>query len=351
MKKDLSTLRDEYQQIINESKSNPAIFDRVLPLAEAGLAEAQWFVGNYYMYYKKREDGYKERIEHCLRLSAKQHYPPAELALGEWLYYGRNTFKTDPECEKWLRLAAKHKQAKASYFLGRLAKKKGDMATACYWWRIGTNMGDNWSQQELAFCHETAQGVAYNLHVAIHWYKEAIKNENFEPIDAYYHIAVLKKYALKKYASLSGLAAEQFLKGEKAMENGNLRQAVELWYDSSIGGDPRGIVMRAWQMLHVVEGIVENDGDEYFDDELFFEEEEQAIKAVVEFFSMQKHPSAYYLKGYLYEHGICYIKPDLDKAIHWYEKAANAGDQVATWKLENIKEKSNNNLRNNEDNF
>lgn len=89
-------------------------------------------------------------------------------------------------------------------------------------------------------------------------------------------------------------------------------------------------------MLHVVEGVVEKEGDEYFDDEMFFEEEEDAIEAVAKFFSKQKHPAAYYLKGYLYEQGICYIKKNMTRARHWYEKAAAAGDEVAAWKLKQL---------------
>ena len=98
------------------------------------------------------------------------------------------------------------------------------------------------------------------------------------------------------------------------------------------------MVMEAWQMLHVVEGVVDKEGDEYFDDELFFEEEEEAIKAVAKFFSKQKHPAAYYLKGHLYENGICYIKKNMTRARHWYGKAAEAGDEVARWKLKQLED-------------
>ena len=136
----------EYQRIINEPDAgyNPATFDQMLPLAEEGLSEAQLFVGEYYMYHN-REAGYKEQVEYWLRLSADQGYPPAELALGEWLYYGRNTFKTDPECEQWLLQAAEHRDVDACYYLGKLAKDKGDMAEACRWWLKVAYGDDEWS--------------------------------------------------------------------------------------------------------------------------------------------------------------------------------------------------------------
>ena len=326
----------EYQRIINEPDAghNPATFDQMLPLAEEGLPEAQFFVGEYYMYCP-HEAGHKEQAEYWLRLSAEQCYPSAELALGEWLYYGGRTHKTNPECEQWLLQAAEHREARACYFLGKLAKDKGDMAEACRWWLKGAEGDDEWSQCELAFCHETAQGIPYDLDAAIAWYKRAALHEYIiGNADVCYQIAVLKKYAMEKFANLSDWASDRFWEGEKEMLRGNLAKAVSLWRWTP---DPRAMVMEAWQMLHVVEGVVQKEGEEYFDDdEMFVEEEEEAIKAVAKFFSKQQHPAAYYLMGYLYEYNICYIKKNMAKARHWYGKAAAAGDEVAAWKLKQL---------------
>lgn len=325
------TLRKEYQRIMDETGGlhDSSAFDRVLPLAKEGLPEAQCFVGEHYMY-----DDYDVPAEYWLRLSAEQHYPPAELALGKWLYYGIFSFKNNPECEQWFLLADKHGQTKACYYLGKLAEDKGDMAEACRWWEKGAEGYDENSQEELAFCYETGQGVPYDLDAAIVWYKQAALNDQFiGNADVSYQIAVLKKYAMEKYANLNGYTSDRFWEGEKEMLNGNLAKAVSLWRCTP---DPRAMVMAAWQMIHTVEGIVENDGEEYFDDELFPKDEEEAIKAVAEFFSKQKHPAAYYLKGYLYESNICYIKKNMARARHWYEEAAAAGDEVAEWKLEQL---------------
>ena len=330
------------EECCREAGHNPTTFDKVLSLAKFGLPEAQCFVGEYYMYHN-HEAGHKEQAENWLRLSADQHYPPAELALGEWLYYGRHSFKTDPECEQWLLLAAEHRKARACYFLGKLEKDKGDMAEACQWWLKGSEGNDEWSQCELAFCYETAQGVPYDLDAAIAWYKRAALHEYIiGNADVCYQIAVLKKYAMEKFADLSDWASDRFWEGEKEMLRGNLAEAVSLWRWTP---DPRAMVMEAWQMLHVVEGVVEKEGDEYFDDEMFFEEEEVAIETVAKFFSKQKHPAAYYLMGYLYEYNICYIKKDMAKARHWYGKAAAAGDEVAAWKLKRLEEEEDDNKR------
>ena len=288
--------RATYQKIINEPDAwhNPDTFEKVLPLAKLGLPEAQWYVGRHYEWYKGHTEGYKEQVEHWLRLSAEQHYAPAELALGEWLYYGRKTYRADPECEQWLLLAAEHGEACACYYLGELAKDKKDMIEACRWWCKGANGNDEYSQKELAFCYETGQGVPYDLGKAIEWYKRAALHKFcIGNVDACFQIAVLKKYAMEKYADLTGWESDRFWEGEKEMLNGNLAQAVSLWRWTP---DPRAMVMEAWQMLHVVEGVLEKEGEEYFDDEMFFEEEEEAIKAVAQFFSKQKHPAAYYLK-------------------------------------------------------
>ena len=332
-KKEREAQLAEYQRIIDESEGchTPDAFDKVLPLAEEGLPEAQHFVGEYHKYYNQEAD-HKEQAEYWFRQAAEQHYAPAELALGEILYYDRGTYEADPECEQWLLLAAEHGEAHACYFLGKLAKDKKDMAEACRWWSKGGEGNDEWSQEELAFCYETGQGVPYDLDKAIEWYKRAALHEFcIGNVDACYQIAVLKKYAMEKYADLTGWESDRFWDGEKAMLNGNLAQAVSLWRWIA---DPRAMVMEAWQMVHVVDGVVEKEGEAYFDDdEMFVEEEEEAIKAVAETFLADKHPAAYYLKGYLYEHGICYIKKNRTRAIHWYEKAAEAGDEVAAWKV------------------
>lgn len=334
-KKEREAHLEEYQRIINESEGwhTPDAFDKMLPLAEEGLPEAQYSLGEYHQYYS-HEAGCKEQAEYWFRQAAEQHYPFAELALGEWLYYGRYTFKADPECEQWLLPAAKHGEARACYFLGKLSKDKKDMAEACRWWRKGAEGDDEWSQQELAFCYETGQGVPYDLDKAIEWYKRAALREFcIGNVDACYQIAVLKKYAMEKYSDLTGWESDRFWMGEKNMLDGNLAKAVDLWRWTP---DPRAMVMEAWQMLHVVEGVVGKEGEEYFDDEMFFEEEEEAIEAVAKLFSKQKQPAAYYLKGYLYEHGICYIKKNRIRAIHWYEKAAEVGDEVAAWKVKQM---------------
>ena len=323
------------EECCQDAGQNPDAFEKVLSLAKSGLPEAQWYLGQHYEYHSNHEAGYKEQVEYWFRKAAEQHYPPAELALGEFLYYGRSTYRTDSECEQWLLLAAEHGESRACYFLGKLAKDKKDMAEACRWWRKGAEGDDEWSQKELAFCYETGQGVPYDLDKAIEWYKRAALHEFcIGNVDACYQIAVLKKYAMEKYADLTGWESDRFWEGEKAMLNGNLAQAVSLWRWTA---DPRAMVMEAWQMVHVVDGVVEKEGEVYFDDdEMFVEEEEEAIKAVAETFLADKHPAAYYLKGYLYEHGICYIKPNVFKAVEWYKKAAEADDEVAAWKVKDL---------------
>lgn len=328
-------LREEYRRIMDEAEGlhDTTAFDRVLPLAKDGLPEAQCFVGNHYYYYNFDAD-HKKQAEYWLRLSAEQHYPPAELDLGRWLYHGIYSFRTNPECKKWLLLADEHGQTEACYYLGNLVREKGDMAEACRWWKKGAEGYDDFAQRELAFCYETGQGVPYDLDAAIELYKQASLNEYIiGNVDVAYHIAVLKKYAMEKFADLNDWASNRFWKGEKEMLKGNLAKAVDLWRWIP---DPRARVMAAWQMIHVVDGPVEKEGDEYFDDEMFPEEEEEAIKWVAQFFSKLKHPAAYYLKGYLYESNICYIKKNMTRAKYWFRKAADAGDEVAEWKLKQL---------------
>lgn len=206
---------------------------------------------NNHSHIRKTTKAEHEELMNIMREIA-QNYPPAALALGEWLYYGRHTYKTDPECEQWLLFAAEHGEAHACYFLGNLAKDKRDMAEACRWWLKGAEGDDEWSQRELAFCYETGQGVSYDLDKAIECYKRAALHEFcIGNVDACYQIAVLKKYAMEKYADLTGWESERFWEGEKEMLNGNLAKAVDLWRWTP---DPRAMVMAAWQMLHVVKG-------------------------------------------------------------------------------------------------
>ncbi len=109
----------------------------------------------------------------------------------------------------------------------------------------------------------------------------------------------------------------------------DIAKAVDHWYSSFLNGDPRGKVWHAWRMFHVIE-----DYDD--DDELYLEEEEMALLAVVETFSLLNHPSGWFLMGYLFEVGICYMH-NKKKAMEYYRKAAAAGAEFAKDRLETMR--------------
>lgn len=219
--------------------------------------------------------------------------------------------------------------AVAYHSLGERAKDAGQDEEACRLWRIGAESGDEFSQKDLALHYEMAKGVPYDNDQAILWYKTSgscslLSSDN----QAAYHLAVLRKYAEEKFADATGFAAEQYTVGMQALLNGNLAAAVDHWYSSYLNGDPRGQVCHAWRMFHVIE-----DFDD--DDELYFEEEEMALRAVAETFSKLSHPSGWFLMGYLYNVGICYMR-NKKKAMEYYQKAADAGAEFAKERLTKI---------------
>lgn len=219
--------------------------------------------------------------------------------------------------------------AVAYHSLGKRAKDAGQDEEACRLWRIGAESGDEFSQKDLALHYEMGKGVPYDNDQAILWYKTSgscslLSSDN----QAAYHLAVLRKYAEEKFADATGYAAKQYTAGMQALLNGDLAAAVDHWYSSYLNGDPRGQVCHAWRMFHVIE-----DFDD--DDELYFEEEEMALRAVAETFSKLSHPSGWFLMGYLYNVGICYMR-NKKKAMEYYQKAADAGAEFAKERLTKI---------------
>ena len=212
--------------------------------------------------------------------------------------------------------------AVAYHTLGDRAEDAGQDEEACRLWRIGADGGDYFSQKELALHYEMGKGVPYDNGQAIHWYLESCRNAwDMTDIHAAYHLAVLREYAEEKFADATGFAAEQYTAGMQALLRGNMAEAVDHWYGSYLNGDPRGEVWHAWRMFHVIE-----DFDD--DDELYLEEEEMALNAVAETFSKLSHPSGWFLMGYLYDVGICYMH-NKEMAAEWYRKAAAAGAEFA----------------------
>jgi uncharacterized protein len=99
------------------SRKNDLLVDLWLPLAEKGIAEAQYEIG--YLYTHGRGVPLdKDKAARWVRKSADQGYAPAQGFLGDLYTFGRGVRKDYVEAAKWRRKASEQGNKEAQYQLG-----------------------------------------------------------------------------------------------------------------------------------------------------------------------------------------------------------------------------------------
>jgi TPR repeat protein len=116
------------------------------PLAEKGLANAQYNLGQIYRRVQRAPQGYKTAVK-WYRLAAKQGNAAAQSNLG-WMYdLGKGVPKNYKTAVKWYRLAAKQGDAIAQSNLGTMYNNgqgvPKDYVRAHMWFNIAAKYGNN----------------------------------------------------------------------------------------------------------------------------------------------------------------------------------------------------------------
>jgi TPR repeat protein len=199
--------------------------DRFLYLAERGDAEAQYKLGNCYLFGGPYEQEYDEQEsfetkiedfdEAVLRFTkaAEQGHAKAQNTLGECYFYGwqEDKFETkdsnhsaggsaEPgnendikrkdleKAEKWFKKAAKQEQPRALYHMGWFCEKKADYLKAYEWYSRAAAGGHAEAQYKLGEYYSTLtpdKGITKDDEKAAYWFLRAARQEHEEAQDKY----------------------------------------------------------------------------------------------------------------------------------------------------------------------
>jgi len=159
-----------------------------LPLAEQGLAPAQFNLGHMYEKGQGIPQDYKEAVK-WWRLAAKQGHVKAQVLLGAMYSLGKGVTQDDTEAAKWLRLAAEQGDTEAKGLLDLLSKAINSEKTAQLMQQARkafgnkdykktleiikplAEQGDARAQHLLGFMYDQGQGVPQDYKEAVKWFR------------------------------------------------------------------------------------------------------------------------------------------------------------------------------------
>lgn len=201
------------------AKDYPLALSELEPLAQQGVAAAQFYVGEMYSFGRGVEEDFAEAA-HWFQLAADQGDPFAQHGLG-WLYrFGDGVDQSDDEAERWfqssakgLALLAEEGNSRAAYDMGSMAEygqgmprnalkaiayyelslrldRKTEWAPLCAaniaelykgsdsvrtfrWMLTASELGHAYSQFEVGEMYANGVGVQEDDRQAIIWFQEA----------------------------------------------------------------------------------------------------------------------------------------------------------------------------------
>lgn len=153
------------------------------PLADQGIARAQFLLGNMYKNAWGVPQNNVEAVK-WYRLAANQGILLAQSNLGVMYVGGRGVPQNDEEAARWYRLAADQGEAGAQYNLSNMyLQGQGvpqDPAEAVKWLHLAADQGLADAQHNLGVMYEMGRGVAKNNVAAFMYYTLAAAGLNGE---------------------------------------------------------------------------------------------------------------------------------------------------------------------------
>lgn len=160
----------------------PAALAELKPLAEAGSADAQYYLGTMYQHgHGVPRDPRMAQLWY--ERAARQGHADAAFAVAFLLYYGagegeRAVIATREAAAPWLEIAAERGNASAQYLLGTLYRagegEIADRATAMRWTLQAADQGVVAAQYDAGLFFATQAGV-HNALAAFTWFELAAR--------------------------------------------------------------------------------------------------------------------------------------------------------------------------------
>ena len=172
----VTTVKFKKGLVCFEAKDYKCALKVFKPLADQGVAEAQFHIGQMYLYAHELDQSDSEAVK-WFRLSADQGLFTSQHDLG-WMYFnGRGVEQNDSEAFKWFSLAADQGYANSQYYLGWMylhgrGVEQND-SEAIKWYRLASDQGNATSQYDLGWMYFNGRGVEQSDKEAVKWYRQA----------------------------------------------------------------------------------------------------------------------------------------------------------------------------------
>uniref|UniRef100_UPI00402559CD protein kinase domain-containing protein n=1 Tax=Alloprevotella sp. TaxID=1872471 RepID=UPI00402559CD len=265
-------------------------------IAEQGISEAQWRLGECYELGQGVAQDYGKAVE-WYRKAAEQGDSNGQWRLGVCYEFGQGVDKDYGEAVEWYRKSAEQGDACGQWQLGSCYEfgqgVTQDYGKAVEWYRKSAEQGDSVGQWNLGYCYELGQGVDKDYGEAVEWYTKSAEQGDSE---AQWRLGVCY-YLGRGVDEDYGKAAEWYRKSAE-QENSVAQWRLGVCYNLGRGVDKDYGKAAEWYRKSAEQGDSE----------------------------------AQWRLGVCYEFGRG-VDKDYGKAAEWYRKSAEQGDSEAQWRL------------------
>ena len=336
----------------------------------------QYRIGKMYCYGSGTEQNYQKAFEWFKR-SAKQKNKFAQFSLANLYYYGSGVEKDLSQAFLWYQRSSSQGQPYAAYSIaqmyryGEYVTKDNDTAQRYYKQALSGFLkieNDDMANDDLFYklgqMFKLGLGTNSDVTKAIEYFKRSAemnnKNGLFEygkalligehiPQDTDSAVKLLEKAVKLKNSNAKRFLALEYISGEHLEQD--FEKGIALLTECADSGDViasyrlgkiylQGEIMP--QNLDKAEKYLllaaDNEYTQYALAKLYLQEEKYDIQKAVNFFencAAKNHWASYQL-GRIYLFGAKDIERDKEKAVEWFTKSANDGNECAQAMLDNI---------------
>ena len=336
----------------------------------------QYRIGKMFCYGLGTEQDYEKAFEWFER-SAKQKNKFAQFSLANLYYYGSGVEKDLSQAFLWYQRSSSQGQPYAAYSIaqmyryGEYVTKDNDTAQRYYKQALSgflkiesDDMANDDFFYKLGQMFKLGLGTNSDVTKAIEYFKRSAemnnKNGLFEygkalligehiPQDTDSAVKLLEKAVKLKNSNAKRFLALEYISGEHLEQD--IEKGIALLTECADSGDViasyrlgkiylQGEIMpqnldKAEKYLLLVE---DNEYTQYALAKLYLQEEKYDIQKAVNYFekSADKNHWASYQLGRIYLFGAKDIERDKEKAVEWFTKSANDGNEYAQDLLENM---------------
>ncbi|MEW9906564.1 MAG: tetratricopeptide repeat protein [Candidatus Symbiodolus clandestinus] len=309
----------------------PAVYEYVA-LAEAGLAPAQAYLGNYYLRDlddKTIQQNYPESL-HWLKLAAKQQDINAIYYLGMHFLYGRSV-KPDyrQAFEQFLKSAERglfsgQRRAAFAYRDGQGVAR--DYVQALFWFQQAAKRGCSDSKASMGFLYFNGLGGAKDFSAALDWFTQAAEQGSSW---GYYGLGLL----YEKGCGVEQNYPEAVRWYQKAQEYGHSLALAKLnfFWIKGLANRPYRLKKSTFEQY----ALFKSDFDALYYAAIWLQAGGKSYCRAFRYYQLAAesgHLDAQNNLGVLFEEGQG-VKQDYRKALKWYKSAAEQGNCAAQFNV------------------